>query len=233
MERPENRAVTGLRSASQRPWSSGSTWLARVMTADAEIVEIDFLGVDGPDGAIGQDEQIHQPSPPAEALRRMRRLGRSISIASSDGLDSCKLRGDLLADRLAVTQILGGHPTNSSLRLDHQLVELLVAADVQGAESLEEVAQVVDGRVPEDLRRAVLVGARDPLGQVSDHLGELVQERLLGELDRLLEPRPDPLLLLPVKLRRDADQVIRRLDVGIVPGDAEESDQRRRVVRRD
>src|SRR5208337_5414353 len=80
--------------------------------------------------------------------------------------------------------------------------------------------------------RARRAGARDALGQVSDYLGELVQERLLGKLDRLLEACPDSFLLLPVKLRRDADQVIRRLDVGIVPGDAEESDQSRRVISR-
>ena len=55
---------------------------------------------------------------------------------------------------------------------------------------------------------------------MSDHLGELVQERLLGKLNSLLEANPDPVLLLPVKLRRDSDQIIRRFDVGIVPGNA-------------
>ena len=194
------------------------------MTGGAEARQVDVLGVDGPDGAVGQDEQVHQPSPPADALRRIRRRGRSTSIASSEDwtVASCvatSWRTDWLSRRSWAAD-----PADRPLRLDHQLVELLVAADVQRAEPLEELAQVVDGRVAEDLRRAVLVGARDPLGQVGDQPGELVQERLLGELDRLLEPRRDPLLLLPVEVRREPDQVVGRLDVGIVPGDAEEAD---------
>src|SRR5208337_2684603 len=50
----------------------------------AEARQIDVLGVDGPDGAVGQGEQFHQPSPPTDALRRIRLRGRSISIASSE-----------------------------------------------------------------------------------------------------------------------------------------------------
>ncbi len=100
------------------------------------------------------------------------------------------------------------------------------------SESLEEVAQVVDGRVAENLGRAVLVGAGDPLGQVRHQPGELVEERLLGELDRFLEPRLDALLLLLVEARREPEQVVGRLDVRIVPADTEEADQRRRVIGR-
>ena len=61
--------------------------------------------------------------------------------------------------------------------------------------------------------RAVLVGSRDALGQMSDQLGELVQKRLLGKLNGLIEARLHPLLLLPVEVRREPEQVVRRLDV--------------------
>ena len=58
----------------------------------------------------------------------------------------------------------------------------------------EELDQVADGRLPEDLGRAVVVGAGDPLGQVPDQPGELVEERLLGKPapPRRTGPRPAP-----------------------------------------
>src|SRR4029079_3371528 len=49
-----------------------------------EGVELDLLGVDGGNGAAGENDEVHHASPPAEALRRMRRRGRSMSMASSD-----------------------------------------------------------------------------------------------------------------------------------------------------
>src|SRR4051812_31023273 len=48
-----------------------------------ELSEIDVLGVDGPYRAVGKYHEVHQPSPPAVALRRIRRLGRLMSISSS------------------------------------------------------------------------------------------------------------------------------------------------------
>ena len=79
---------------------------------------------------------------------------------------------------------------------------------------------------------AVLVGAADPLGQVIDHRGELVEERLLGQPHGLLEPGPDPLLLVLVQLGREPDQVVGRLDGREVPRDAEQADQRLGIVGR-
>ena len=96
-------------------------------------------------------------------------------------------------------------------------------ADVELPEPLEELDQVADGRVAEDLGRAVVVGAGDPLGQVGDQPGELLQERLLGQPDRLLEPGRDPRPLLLVELRAERHQVVGRLDRGEVPGDGEEA----------
>ena len=65
-----------------------------------------------------------------------------------------------------------------------------------------------------------------------DHRGELIEERLLGQPDGLLEPGPDPLLLALVEVGRELDQVVGRLDGGEVPRDAEEPDQRLGVVGR-
>ncbi len=70
---------------------------------------------------------------------------------------------------------------------------------VQRAEPLEEVVEIAHDGVAKHLRRPVLVGTRDPLGQVIDQAGELVDERLLGQSNGLLEPGPDPLLLALVE----------------------------------
>ena len=81
-----------------------------------------------------------------------------------------------------------------------RLIELLVAADVQLAEPLEELGQVLDRRVAEDLGLAVVL-AREPLGQVGDQLGQFGGERLLGQPHGLVETGLHPLALL---LRRAA-----------------------------
>ena len=72
-----------------------------------------------------------------------------------------------------------------------EMVELLAGADVQLAEPLEELGQVLDGRVAKDLRLAVFV-ARQPLGEVRDQLGQFGGERLLGQPHGLIETRPAP-----------------------------------------
>jgi hypothetical protein len=111
--------------------------------------------------------------------------------------------------------------------LGDRFVELPVASDVQRAEPLDEPVQVLHHRVAEDLLGAVLVRARDPLREVRDQAGELVDEGLLGQPDGLLEARPDPLLLPPVEVGCELDQVVGRVDRWEVPGDAEEAPQRR------
>ena len=91
-------------------------------------------------------------------------------------------------------------------------------ADVQLAEPAEEVRQVVHGRVAED----PAAGRPRPtpviaLAQVGDQPGELLQERLLGQLHRLLEPRRHAGPLLLVDGRAELPQVVGRLDAGEVP----------------
>jgi hypothetical protein len=60
--------------------------------------------------------------------------------------------------------------------------------------------------------------------------GELLGERALGQLDRFLEPRRHPRSLLLVQGGRELDEVIRRLDVGEVPGEAEQAHEGLGVV---
>ncbi len=49
--------------------------------------------------------------------------------------------------------------------------------------------------------RRLAVAAAQPLGQVRHQLGELAQERLLGQFNRLLEAAREPLLLFLVEIR--------------------------------
>jgi hypothetical protein len=58
---------------------------------------------------------------------------------------------------MAVADVLRRHAAHGRLGPGHQFVELLVAADVQCAKSLNEVTKVVDGGIAENLARSVLV----------------------------------------------------------------------------
>ena len=100
---------------------------------------------------------------------------------------------DPLPQALAVAQVLGPDAPDRPLRLGRPgRRAAALRADVQRAEPVEELDEVADGRVAEDLGLAVLAGARDPLGQVRDQPGELLEERLLGQPHRLLEPGRAP-----------------------------------------
>src|SRR5262245_18221091 len=66
-------------------------------------------------------------------------------------LHSAQLRSDLLAQGVVVPQGPGIDAANDPLRSFHQLIELLVGADIELPEALEEIRQVEDRRVPEDL----------------------------------------------------------------------------------
>src|SRR5271165_1025149 len=84
VERSENRAADWTQIGEPPSLGVRFDMAGPADEGGAEITQIDLLGVDGPDGAVGQSEQLHQPSPPAEVFRRMRRRGRSISITSSE-----------------------------------------------------------------------------------------------------------------------------------------------------
>ena len=87
----------------------------------------------------------------------MFRRGRSTSKPSSTDCTRRHLRGDVLPQPGVVAQVLRLDAADDPLGSGHELVELLAAADVQLAEPLEELGQVLHGRVPEDLRLAVLL----------------------------------------------------------------------------
>src|SRR5262249_27077184 len=85
------------RSAHRRQVGPPAAVLARLDVAGpldrraAEYAQIDRLGVDRPDGTVGPDEQLHDSAPRPGGMRRIRRRGRSTSMASSDACtrESC------------------------------------------------------------------------------------------------------------------------------------------------
>ena len=170
------------------------------MLGAAERGQVDRLGVDRADAAgRGRRRGASSRPPGAAAWRRIRRRGPVDQHRVERGLDprraapATRRRSPSLSRR-------SWAPTPRTARwasLD-QRVELVVAdRTFSDAEPVEELAQVADGRVAEDPGLAVLVRPADPLGQVGDQPGELVEERLLGELHGLLEPGRDPRPLLP------------------------------------
>ena len=90
-------------------------------------------------------------------------------------------------------------------------IQLLVAPNVERAEPLEKVAQVVHHRVPEDFGAAILLPT-ESLGQVLDQLGKLFDKRLLGQPDGFFKPGLNSLAFLPVEFRAELPQVGRQLD---------------------
>ena len=215
----------GARSASQRPSGVGLDVAGAGDRGAAERGQVDRLGVDRPGPSRRARREVHHALPGAGALRRIRRRGRSTSIASSDAWTRDELRGDLAGGAPRCRAGPGRRrPRTARCAWATSSSSCWLLRTFSERNRSKNSHEVVDGRVAEDLGRAVLVGAGDPLGQVGDQPGELVEERLLGELDRLLEPGRDPLLLLLVEAGRECDQVVGRLDAGEVPGDAEEAD---------
>ena len=72
-----------------------------------------------------------------------------------------------------------------------KLVELFAAADIQLAEPLEELGQVLDGRVAENFRLAVFLTGK-PLREMRDQLGQFGGERLFGQPHGFIEPATAP-----------------------------------------
>ena len=94
---------------------------------------------------------------------------------------------------------------------------------------MEEFAEVLDRGIPEHLRLAV-IGAGQPIGQMADQLRQFVDERLLGQFDRFVKPRLDPLAFLLVQAGIQLREVRRRLDAGEFPRDGELGLQTRRII---
>src|SRR5882757_7116177 len=83
VERPKNRAGNGREIGNPAALAVGFDVAGPGNEGLTQRSEINALGVDRSDSAAGKYHEVHQASPPAVALRRMRRRGRSISISSS------------------------------------------------------------------------------------------------------------------------------------------------------
>ncbi|WP_165253372.1 bifunctional metallophosphatase/5'-nucleotidase [Paludisphaera soli] len=147
-------------------------------------------------------------------------------------LDLGQLRRHPPPQARGLAQVLRSHAPHGRPGPLDQLVELRVAADIKGAEAIEEAAQVLHRRVAEDLGRAVVADAVGPLGQVLDQAGELLGERPLGQRHRLLEPRLHAGPLAIVEVGREPHQVVGRRYRGEVAGHGEQAHQRGGVVGR-
>ena len=100
----------------------------------------------------------------------------------------------------AVTQFLRIDASNGPLGLCHQFVELIIRTDIQRSEPAEELVQILDGRVPKDLRLAIFLPG-ESFGEVGNEFGKLRGKGLFGQPDRFVEPGGDPGLLLLIKGR--------------------------------
>jgi hypothetical protein len=128
-----------------------------------------------------------------------------------------------------VPQILWLDAANDPLSLADELIELLVGTDVQVAEPLEELGQVLHGRVPEDARLAIRL-AREPRGEVAYQLGQFGDERFLGQPHGLVEARRHTPALLLVQSGVELLKVVRGLHAGTIELHGKHASQRCGVV---
>ena len=73
----------------------------------------------------------------------------------------------------------------------NQRIQLLVGADIQLPEAVEELRQVFDRRIPEDLGLAVRLTGK-PISEVGDQPRQFRGERFLGQLDGFIKLSLDP-----------------------------------------
>ena len=90
-----------------------------------------------------------------------------------DRLHPGKLTGHALSQVLIVPQLLRLNAAYHALGLSHDFLELIVRVDVEPTKPLKELAEILDDRVPEYLRLAIL-GAAQAFGQMRDQLRQLL-----------------------------------------------------------
>ena len=198
----------------------------------AEHGEVDRLVVDRPDRPVGLDQELHDSAPDAGALRRIRRRGRSTSMASSDAWtrESCVatwLRVASLSRRswaATFRTACWARETSSSS------CWLLRTFSERNRSKKSQRLSTAESRNTFELPSSFVPVIRSVRWLTT--AGEFLEERLLGQPDGLLEPGPDPLLLALIQIGCELDQVVGRLDRGEVEGDAEEPAQRLGVVGR-
>ena len=109
-------------------------------------------------------------------------------------------RRDVLTQALVIPEILGIDAADDLLGLVDELIELVAAADIQLAEPLEKLGQVLDRRVTKDFRRPVILAAQS-LGEMRDQLGEFGGEGFLSQPHGFIEPALNPLAFLFIQRR--------------------------------
>ena len=168
---PSTGPPTGDRSAGQRPWASGSTWLARVIR--------------GGRGRPGRSPRRRRPGPARRARRpgpsrlpRRRRLPEDPPPGPVDQhrverrLDPRQLRGDPLPQVAAVAQVLGRDAPDRPLGLGDQVVELVVASGRSATRNRSKNSRRLStAESRKTLGWPSVAGARDPLGQVARPAG--------------------------------------------------------------
>ena len=191
----------------------------------AERGQVDRLAVDGRARCRGRSTtRCITPPPASVACRRMRRRGRSTSIASSADCTCASCAATRWRSALAVAQVLRADaraPPAGPARPARRAARCERTFSSRNRPKNSDRLSTAESR--KTLRLAVLARAGDPLGQVRDQPGELLEERLLGQLHRLLEPRRHAGPLLLVDGRAELQQVVGRLDAGEVPGDGEQA----------
>ena len=118
-----------------------------------------------------------------------------------------------------VSQVLGLDAGDHTLGIGHQTIELIVRADVELLETLEERQQVRDRRIAENLARPIVA---QPLGQMTNELTELIRKRLFRQLHGFIETRLHTGAFAVVKLRADSQQILGRIARRILPLDREQ-----------
>ena len=80
--------------------------------------------------------------------------------AVENRLHAGELRRHLLSEGLVITELLGLDAADHPLRLDNQLIELLVRTNVEVTKPLEELTKVFDDRIAKYLGFAIFVAAQ-------------------------------------------------------------------------
>ena len=94
-----------------------------------------------------------------------------------------------------------------------QIVQLFVAADIQFSKPLEELRQILDGRIAEDFGFAVCL-ASQPFSQMGNQTLQFFDERGLGKLNGFVKSTGNPFAFLAIDFGVQLSQVVRRFDAG-------------------
>jgi hypothetical protein len=121
-------------------------------------------------------------------------------------LQAAHLSGQVPTEAGVAPHLLGRHPTHQALGLGHQVVQVLVGAQAQLAEAVEEGGEVGDGRIAKHLAFASTTA--EPFRQMRHQLRKLTHKRLLSQHHGFFNSPSHAFLLLLVDLGADAHEVV-------------------------